>query len=161
MHAQNIARFFKEHHMPHKVLVELQQEVNGKGQTSSPVLGNETRWGSWLRCLLWNKVNLPILQVMVSTAAWYYSGCITSCVANYIIHYLCVWQRTLLEAKVKEACSIGLSRDRYQNVYRHVVARYQQWERKLGDVIQVLQALVSGIMILQGDSPNLAAVYPL
>ena len=72
-----------------------------------------------------------------------------------------VLQTTLLDQRVQASCSVGLGKDRYQGVYKTVVSECDEWRIKLANIIRILQPLVTGLHILQGDAPNMAAVYPL
>ena len=60
-----------------------------------------------------------------------------------------------------DACSFGLSKEKHQIIYKHTISQCDEWKRSLIEVIAILQPLVAGINVLQGDSPNMAAVYPL
>jgi hypothetical protein len=88
-YAQVIARFFKEHHVPHKVLLELQETSRGKGRTSAPVLGCETRWGSWLGCAIWNHENVSFTQV--SGLTWILKQLIFLMFSKLFSHRLLYW----------------------------------------------------------------------
>ena len=125
MSSQRNARFFKERSVARAVLAEKQGKAN-----QNPVIGCDTRWGSWLACLQWNAKNIRAMEA------------------------------SLLDVRVREAYRSGPAREKYKEVCKFVISHDDCNQNQLDSLCTLLNPVVVGIFYLEGHRPLMAAVYP-